>query len=103
MNKRTVIVDELVQQAIVQIADFIENQYSAPLAAEKFVYDIWQFIAFIGRHPEIYPLNYYDQLRCYGSSGLRRTVFRDKWVILYEMDSCFVYIKKILHTSTIIG
>ena len=103
MRKRIIVIDASVNAEIVRIADFIENHYSAPLAAEKFVYDIWTFIAFIGRHPEIYPLNHYGQLRRYGSSDLRRTVFRDKWVILYEADDDFVYIKKIIHTSTIIG
>ena len=103
MKKKTIIIDTSVNEEIVRIADFIENHYSAPLAAENFVYDIWYFIAFIGRHPGIYPLNYYEQLRRYGSPGLRKATFRDKWVVLFETDDDFVYIKKILHTSMIIG
>jgi len=103
MQKRKIVVDKNVNDEVFQIKNYIVHQYAAPLAAKKWALDFWTFIAFIGRHPEIYPLNHYDQLRRYGSSGLRRTVFRDKWVVLYEVDDDFVYIKKIIHTRAIVG
>ncbi len=103
MQERKIIVEENVNEEIFQIKNYITNQFSAPLTAKRFALDLGLFIAFIGRHPGIYPLNYYEQLRRYGSPGLRKATFRDKWVVLFETDDDFVYIKKILHTSMIIG
>ncbi len=102
MQRRKIVVENNVNEEILQIKNYITNQFSAPLTAKRFALDLGLFIAFIGQHPEIYPLNYHDQLCRYGSPDLRRAIFRKKWAILFDMDDDFVYIKKIMHTSMII-
>ncbi len=66
------------------VADFILHQYGAPLASKRFTHALRDYLESIAGHPEIYPLNYYEQLRHYGSSDMRKTSFRKKWIILFN-------------------
>ena len=101
MPKRTIVISEYVKEEVFQIITFIETYYQAPLTAKRWFAELRLYLLNIANHADIYPLNPYIQLQQYGSLQMRKTTFRDKWIILFDMDDCFVYIKKIVHTSMI--
>ena len=103
MLKRTIVISKCVKEEVFQIITFIEDHYQAPITAKRFFAELQLYLLSIANHADIYPLNPYIQLQRYGSSQMRKTVFRDKWVILFDIDRRFVYINKIVHTSMIKG
>ena len=103
MGRRQLLISNSVRRDIQQIEYYIIWEYSALQSAQKFKIELIQYLERIALHPEIYPLNNFQQLRCYGFSDMRKAVFRRKWVILFDFDNTYVIIRKIMHCAAIIS
>ncbi len=103
MRKRLLLISNSVRFDILQIENYIIREYSALRSAQKFKVELLQYFERIALHPEIYPLNNFQQLQYCGFPDMRKAVFRKKWIILFDFDATYVIIRKITHCATVIG
>jgi len=87
-------------QDIDDLIDYIENNLSAPMTAEKFARGIYQKIISLQTHAGIYPISIQESVQKYGSN-VRRINYKD-FAIIYTVEDGKVIIHRIIHGSLII-
>ncbi len=86
-------------QDIDDLIDYIENNLSAPMAAEKFSKGIYRKIISLQTQAGIHPISTQESIQKYGSN-VRRVNYRG-FVIIYTIENNKVIIRRIVHGSLI--
>ncbi len=97
--KYSVRITKRADQDIDDLIDYIENNLSAPMTAEKFSRGIYKKIVSLQTQANIYPLSAQESVQKY-SLTVRRVNYKG-FAIIYTIEDTKVIIHRIIHGSLI--